>query len=342
MAETDQECLNEEDTKLSNEQTYDAALASMLSKLKNYIIPLINEVFGEKYTDRAEVVLRNNKHVIHRTDGTLARRDSDSVIDLSENPILKISKSYLFECEAWYDKTIVVRINEYDTSVTIENAQLTDEGVILTHPHSAIIFLHPSKNIPQKMKITHRGPCGEEMSYYVSTLQIKDYSADDIFRKKLYILLPFHLFRYANELKEIETNETRRKELSETLIDINKRLEAAKKQGDIGEYQMRLIQELLLRVSDRLLAGFQTIKKEVDSIMSRVMLRTKADVIFEQGEEKGREEGREEGQNDLFDLINFLIRHGRNEDVLKVTSNRQVMKDMLTKFRSGELAAACT
>ena len=99
------------------------------------------------------------------------------------------------------------------------------------------------------------------MSYYVSTLQIKDYSADDIFRKKLYILLPFHLFRYANELKEIENDETRRKELSETLIDINKRLEAAKKQGDIGEYQMRLIQELLLRVSDRLLAGFQTIKK---------------------------------------------------------------------------------
>lgn len=179
------------------------------------------------------------------------------------------------------------------------------------------------------------------MSYYVSTLQIKDYSADDIFRKKLYILLPFHLFRYANELKEIENDETRRKELSETLIDINKRLEAAKKQGDIGEYQMRLIQELLLRVSDRLLAGFQTIKKEVDSIMSRVMLRTKADVIFEQGEEKGREEGREEGQNDVFDLINFLIRHGRNDDVLKVTSNRQVMKDMLTKFKSGELEAAC-
>jgi hypothetical protein len=153
----------------------------------------------------------------------------------------------------------------------------------------------------------------------------------------LYILLPFHLFRYANELKEIENDETRRKELSETLIDINKRLEAAKKQGDIGEYQMRLIQELLLRVSDRLLAGFQTIKKEVDSIMSRVMLRTKADVIFEQGEEKGREEG----QNDVFDLINFLIRHGRNDDVLKVTSNRQVMKDMLTKFKSGELEAAC-
>ena len=106
------------------------------------------------------------------------------------------------------------------------------------------------------MKITHRGPCGEEMSYYVSTLQIKDYSADDIFRKKLYILFPFHLFRYANELKEIENDETRRKELSETLIDINKRLEAAKNQGPIGEYQMRLIQELLLRVSDRLLAGF--------------------------------------------------------------------------------------
>ena len=72
--------------------------------------------------------------------------------------------------------------------------------------------------------------------------------------------------------------------------------------------------------------------------MSRVMLRTKADEIFEQGFKQGREEG----QNDLFDLINFLIRHGRNEDVLKVTSNRQVMNDMLTKFKGGELEAACT
>ena len=76
--------------------------------------------------------------------------------------------------------------------------------------------------------------------------------------------------------------------------------------------------------------------------MSRVMLRTKADVIFEQGFKQGFEEGFEEGYNEFFDLINFLIRHGRNEDVLKVTSNRQVMKDMLTKFKSGELAAACT
>ena len=72
--------------------------------------------------------------------------------------------------------------------------------------------------------------------------------------------------------------------------------------------------------------------------MSRVMLRTKADVIFEQGFKQGFEEG----YNEFFDLINFLIRHGRNDDVLKVTSNRQVMKDMLTKFRSGELAAGCT
>jgi len=130
------------------------------------------------------------------------------------------------------------------------------------------------------------------------------------------------------------------------LIDINKRLEAAKKQGDIGEYQMRLIQELLLRVSDRLLAGFQTIKKEVDSIMSRVMLRTKADVIFEQGEEKGREqgreEGREEGQKDVFNLLSFLVHHGKTDDMLKASLNQQYMDELLAKFKSGELAAACT
>lgn len=101
---------------------------------------------------------------------------------------------------------------------------------------------------------------------------------------------------------------------------------------------MRLIQELLLRVSDRLLAGFQTIKKEVDSIMSRVMLRTKADVIFEQGEEKGREEG----QKDVFNLLSFLVHHGKTDDMLKASLNQQYMDELLAKFKSGELAAACT
>ena len=64
VTKAEKDLLNEEDKKLTNEQTYDLALASMVAKLDGYIVPLINEAFGEKFTDRAKVVLRNNKHVI--------------------------------------------------------------------------------------------------------------------------------------------------------------------------------------------------------------------------------------------------------------------------------------
>ena len=64
------------------------------------------------------------------------------------------------------------------------------------------------------------------------------------------------------------------------------------------------------------------------------MLRTKADVIFEQGEEKG--------QKDVFNLLSFLAHNGKTDDVLKASLNQQYMDELLAKFKNGELAAACT
>lgn len=84
MARIDKSELNEDDKKLTNEQTYDSALAAMVSKLRQFIVPLVNEAFGEKFTQSTNVTLLNNKHVIRRTDDSLDRRDSDIVIELKE------------------------------------------------------------------------------------------------------------------------------------------------------------------------------------------------------------------------------------------------------------------
>ena len=324
MTKIEKDLLSEEDKKLTNEQTYDLALASMVTKLDGYIVPLINEAFGEKFTDRAKVVLRNNKHVIQHTDGSLARRDSDAVIELSEQMVQKL---YLIECEAWYDKTIVMRIAEYDSSVAVETARVTEEGVILTHPNSAVVFLHPNGEIPKKMKITHRAPNGEEMSYFVPTMKIGDYSVEDIFQKKLLILLPFYLFRFAKELPEMEEREDKRKELEKALIDINQRLESLKAESAISEYQKRMTQELLLRVSDRLVVGYETIRKEVDEIMSGALARTKADEILEQG------------QNETKALFGYLLQQGRNEDVQRAVIDEEFFKELLLEFRKVQISA---
>lgn len=57
MARIDKSELNEDDKKLTNEQTYDSALAAMVSKLRQFIVPLVNEAFGEKFTQSTNVTL---------------------------------------------------------------------------------------------------------------------------------------------------------------------------------------------------------------------------------------------------------------------------------------------
>ena len=342
---------------LTNEQTYDSALGAMVTKLRAYIVPLVNEVFGEKFTENAEITLRNNKHVIRRTDDSLARRDSDMVVELTEMIGELVTKFYMFECETWYDKTIVFRIAEYGSSFAVETAKITNDGVVLTIPYSAVIFLHPNESIPEVMKITYDFPNGQKVSYGVPTLQIKDYTVDELFMKKLLILLPFYLFKFANEFDEMEKNAEKRKAVNEALKDINQRLEVLKNENVIDTYQKMTIQSLLRRVSERLVAKYKKLTKEVDEIMSGAIARTEADDILEQGLkqglkqgiEQGREQGREQGLeqgleqgreeqiDNVVALFNFLYANGRAQDVQKAATDSKLLKEMIKDFSDGKL-----
>ena len=289
----------------------------------------MNEAFGERFTQDAEVALLNNKHVVRRTDDSLDRRDSDMVVELTEMFGELVKKVYMFECETWYDKTIVFRIAEYGSSVAIETAEITDEGVVLNIPNSAVIFLHPNGKIPQMLKVTYRGPNGDEMSYGVPTLQIKNYTVEELFEKRLLILLPFYLFRFANEFDEMEGNVERRKAVNEALSDINQRLEELKNDDGIDAYQKMTIQSLLKRVSDRLVARYENLKKEVDEIMSGAIARTQADEILEQGQEKG--------MNNAMALFSFLFDNGRVEEAQKASKDPGLFRKLMEQYVSGGL-----
>ncbi|MBR1707241.1 MAG: hypothetical protein IJ719_00230 [Clostridia bacterium] len=333
LAKIEKTKLNEDDQKLTNEQTYDSALGAMVTKLREYIVPLVNEAFGEKFTGNAEITLRNNKHVIRRTDDSLDRRDSDMVVELTEMLGEFVKKVYMFECETWYDKTIVFRIAEYSSSFAIETAKITNNGVVLKIPYSAVIFLHPNGSIPEVMKITYEFPNGKKVSYGVPTLQIKDYTVDELFKKKLLILLPFYLFKFANEFEEMEENAERRQAVNETLKDINRRLEALMSENGIDAYQKMTIQSLLKRVSDRLVAQYENLKREVDEIMSGAIARTQADDILEEGQQQGREQQ----LDNVMALFSFLYNNGRTEDVQKATKDAGLLKKLMADFINGNL-----
>ena len=59
--------------------------------------------------------------------------------------------------------------------------------------------------------------------------------------------------------------------------------------------------------------------------MSGALARTRADEILEQG------------QNETAALFGFLLQHGRSEDAKKASSNQAYLKELLLKYKSGEL-----
>ena len=369
--EKSEKVLSEEEQKLENEKTYDSSLAAMVVRLEEYVVPLINELFGENFSEKTRIRIRNVKHVLLQENGSLRRRDVDAIVELYEQIGDEVLRLYHFECETWLDNSVLIRVAEYGSAIAIANIKLTPRGVTLTFPNSGIIFLRPNGNIPQDFMITHKVPQGGEVSYRVPVIQISDYSIDTLFERKLLILLPFYFFRHVNEFSRMNTDKDLWNEMERELNDINTRLEELREQNKITTYQKRLVQELLQRVTDSLTVKFRNVREGVDKIMSGYIARTQADEILEQGinqgitlgisrgkeegrkegKEEGRKEGKEEGrkegrkegkaigEEELANALDYLYQNNRGDEAREAVRDKAVRARILKEYRCIEPVA---
>ena len=59
---------------------------------------------------------------------------------------------------------------------------------------------------------------------------------------------------------------------------------------------------------------------------------------MDEKKEEGREEGREEGHDEFADMIRYLMRNGRNEDVIRATEDKAYRKQLFAEYTSLALA----
>ena len=288
--------LTEEEQKLENEKAVDSALATMIVRLEAYIVPLINELFGESFPDNAKIRILNRKHIRSRMEGSFRRGNTDVIIEVAEALRDEALRLYHFTCEPWFDKTAIVRCVEHGCVIAEENAKITPEEITITIPNSGIIFLRPDDRILKKYTVISESPQRSEISYGIPTLQMKDYSIDRLFERKLLILIPFYFFRYVNEFEKIDSDEELLGKMENEVMDINTRLEAMKAKNELTAVQKQVVQELLLRVTDSLTAEYRNVRKIVDTIMSGYIARTKADEILEEGYSQGISQGERSGR----------------------------------------------
>ncbi|MEE1031188.1 MAG: hypothetical protein U0L12_03505 [Ruminococcus sp.] len=70
----------------------------------------MNELFDEHFTGDEKVVFLPNDHMIHMQDNTTKEKRTDSCFEIQGD----IPKKYHLECQSTEDKTMILRMVEYD------------------------------------------------------------------------------------------------------------------------------------------------------------------------------------------------------------------------------------
>ena len=267
---------------------YDDAYRTMLVKCNELTIPLINEIFNEHYTGQEKIILKQNEHFMLQQGGSSEKRISDSILEIITDTV----KKYHCECESTSDGTIMIRMFEYDTQAALEDAFISHNTLEVEFPHSAVIFLRCTRNTPDNMMIRIKVPTGDFVSYPIHVLKIKAYSIDDIFEKKLYMLIPFYIFNLEHDFFLYNDNVKNLQKLTDIYSGIYNRLEHHAAIGMISEYSKSVIYEFVNKVAQNLAAKHNNIQKGIGTVMGGQVLDLEVIKMFDRGHAKGHADER--------------------------------------------------
>ena len=273
------------EVKLTN-TPYDDVFRTLLNDCSSLIIPVINEVFHERYSGKEKVVFSGNEHFLNRQGGNEDERITDSNFKIVGTKI----KKYHLECQSTIDNSILVRMFEYGTQIALDEGEIKENVLTVTFPHSAVLYLRCSESTPDKMKIKMVTP-GGEVAYDIPLMKSQQYTIDEIFEKRLLFLIPFYIFSHEKRFEEYEKDGTKLKLLQGEYELIKSRLEELMDQGEISEYMKCTINDMSNKVLEHIAVKYDSVKKGVQSVMGGKILEYEAKTIRNEGMEEGMEKG---------------------------------------------------
>lgn len=260
---------------MDSSNIYDSVFKAMVHKTPKLLIPFINEVFGRRYEIDAPIMQFNEEH-----EGPLGTRISDSVFRIED-------MVYHLECQSTHDASMVVRVVEYDFSIALQEALEQGAPYRMKFPSSCVLLLRHASKTPDYLEMEM--PDSESFRRHTKIYKTQLVSEEEIFRRRLLILLPFYLMRYEKELSGLDAESDAAAALIRECREIRMRLaDLTLLQGD--ELLYRQITELIIRASDHLLAANEPLNRKVRPAMGGEVLELMDDKI-----ERSRREGIQEG-----------------------------------------------
>lgn len=300
-----------------NDKPYDSAFKTVMYECKDIVYPLLNETFGESYDKSIRIEFLNEEHE-DASDSELKEiiiSDTNFIVRSSEGKVLG---RYIYECQSSGDSKMTVRMYRYSARTAFE--QMYEENGILhiPFPEVAVLYLKGKGSDSIEESIVRLEFPDRTIDYKMKALRFRRYTIDELFDKKLYVLLPFTLFLYDGKLDKINSDDEKLANLMKSYENIISRLNDAEKTGEITDFEKREVLNLLKSVSDALAHKYDNITKEVDEIMGGQILKFPDTEALKNSKNEGRVEGR------IEERIDTLREFGMQDD--------KIVDDIKKKF----------
>ena len=279
----------------TNNTIFDDVFRTLIEKMPELTIPLINEIFGTAYPEDIEIIQRRNEH--QTKQGEI----------ITDSHLLIAEKMYHLECQSTQDSGMVVRMIEYDFSISLESMEKEEGRYRMYFPHSCILYLRGNEET-RFLTIEVVMPDKSTWEYKVPAVYAGHYTKEEILGKRLFFLLPFYIMRY--EKKDLDGEHQELKKMLEAYAEIEARLEKEfLEEGKEKGY--RDLIELIIRIAEYILKDREKTRKGFGEVMGGKVLELESDKLIQKGLEQGRTQGLEQGlEQGIKNSVRKLLKNG--------------------------------
>lgn len=284
---------------MANNTIFDNVFRTMLEKMSELVVPLINEVFGTNYPADIAVEQQRNEHQTKNGE-----KITDSRLKIAD-------KIYHIECQSTGDAEMVIRMIEYDFAVSLETKQIENGRYKIYFPHSCVLYLR-GKGRKDTLGMDIIMPDGRVIKYELPAIYIERYTQDVIFQKKLLFLLPFYVIRYEKSREDIEKDPEKLQKLLDEYVTISRRLEESLLENG-KEALYRYLVEVILKIADYIFSDSEKTKKGVDRAMGGEVLELKTDKLINEIRQDVKEEVKEEIKTETKEkIVICMLKRGKS------------------------------
>ena len=313
-----------------NNTIFDDVFRTMVEKIPQLAVPLINEVFQTSYPEDVEIIQLRNEH--HQENGEII---TDSCLRIGR-------KLYHIECQSVDDTTMAIRMIEYDFAIALDSARKYGRRYRMEFPKSCVLYLRSGKNTPDFLEVEVVFPDGKIQVYRIPTVKLNEYTKDKIFEKNLLMFLPFYIMRYEKDIHEMSENPEMFQSLLNDYEEIRINLERELSGADKTALYMNL-NKLIIKIADYICRNEKTVRKGIGEIMGGKVLELESERLERLqkeaeaeakaiGEAKGRVIGEAIGEERLSTLLNRLIMDGRSAEIQSVVTNAETRKRLYKEY----------